>query len=79
MVKFSVAAEDVPLFVTDADDPAVPVVTVPTLTVAAVPFVPFVPLVPFVPFAPAAPINETPESHAPAVLGPYRRVAAVSR
>ena len=35
MVKFSTAAELVPLLVTAADVPAAPVVTVPTDTVAA--------------------------------------------
>jgi hypothetical protein len=49
MVKFSTAAEELPLFVTATEVPGAPVVTVPTVMVAAAPLVPFVPLVPLVP------------------------------
>ena len=40
MVKFRMAAPDVPELVTDALDPAAPVVTLPTVTVAAAPWGP---------------------------------------
>jgi len=60
-VKFRTAAEVVPEFVTDADDPGVPVVVVPTVTVAAVPAFPFVPLVPFVPAGPCGPAGSVRE------------------
>lgn len=49
MVKFSTAAEDVPLFVTAACVPAAPVVTVPIATVAAVPAGPVAPVGPVLP------------------------------
>ena len=56
IVKLSTAVDDVPTFVTMAEDPAALVVTVPTEIVAAEPLVPFVPLVPLVPAAPVAPV-----------------------
>ena len=40
IAKSRTAAEDVPLLVTVAEDPAAPVVTVPTATVADVPALP---------------------------------------
>lgn len=47
-----IAADEVPTFVTTADDPAAPVVTVPTVIVAAVPLVPLVPAAPVAPVSP---------------------------
>jgi hypothetical protein len=49
MVKFNVAALEVPALLTVAADPAAPVVTVPTPIVAAVPEVPVVPVAPAAP------------------------------
>ena len=59
MVKFSTAAELVPTFETDADDPAAPVVTVPTAIVAACPGEPCGPVAPVAPGAPGVPAGET--------------------
>jgi len=46
MLKSKVAAEDVPLLVTVADEPSAPVVTVPTAIVAADPVAPVSPVAP---------------------------------
>lgn len=66
IVKSSTAAELVPLFVTDADEPAAPVVVEPTLTVAAAPAAP---ADPWGPCGPAGPWGPTP----PAVQDPAPR------
>jgi hypothetical protein len=42
-VKLKIAAEVVPLLLTDADEPGAPVVVPPTLTVAAEPVAPVTP------------------------------------
>jgi collagen type IV alpha len=52
-VKLKIAAADVPLLVTDADDPAGPVVVGPTAIVAAAPDGPVLPVGPVGPVGPA--------------------------
>src|ERR1022692_4205640 len=54
-VKLKIAAEVVPLLLTDADPPGAPVVVPPTLTVAADPVAPVGPWMPCAPVAPVFP------------------------
>ena len=55
MVKLNVAADDDPLFVTEALVPALPVVVDPTALVAAAPAAPVAPVAPCGPVEPVAP------------------------
>ena len=57
IVKLKMAAEVVPLLVTDAEVPAGPVVVGPTVTVAAVPVGPVGPVGPGLPVGPLGPVG----------------------
>ena len=62
IVKLRIAAEAVPLFVTEAFEPTAPVVVVPTAIVAGVPAGPCYPSVPLFPGEPVAPFRLIPVS-----------------
>lgn len=57
MVKLNVAADEVPLLLTLAEEPAAPVVVVPTEMVAAVPVAPVGPVGPGAPVGPVGPVG----------------------
>ena len=79
MVKLKTAAEDVPLFVTEAEVPAAPVVVVPTEMVAAVPVGPVAPVGPVGPGAPVGPVGPVgPTKAALAIVAFFRLVVETS-
>ena len=57
IVKLNVAAEELPLLLTEALVPGLPVVVEPTAIVAAAPAAPVAPVLPVAPVAPVAPVS----------------------
>ena len=57
IAKLNVAAEELPLLLTEALVPGLPVVVEPTAIVAAAPAAPVAPVLPVAPVAPVAPVS----------------------